>query len=977
MTQSMVTSALEFDYNKAKDVENLLDTFRPELFNSSGKIRQALRDQGVHFLSITVVRGDDAEPTHLVIEMSGDGAPRAVFDRVARSLDPWLKQIFAAGGIAHAGALADQLAASQVKTRQDLFRTAGLEFCGTPGFTVDRITREYKLADWLRTYFDENQPTGRPVEIMHRIRERVRGEPQFAALLSAEPVPRIEADAGKKLDINFLAGLVGRAALTFFWPVLLVLAALVAVATCYSWSAGGIALAVFAFFVALIVAAGIFVAILAALYRGLRRAEEANTPIDTPVDPAVMEAVSNSENLKDTQQNHLAGVSVMQAGWLREFTLRIAFWVIREMATKRFRPGFLGDIGTIHFARWLRLPKTNKLLFFSNYGGSWESYLEDFITKASNGLTGAWSNTVGFPRTENLFFQGSTDGDRFKRWARRQQQPSRFWYSAYPHLTTARIRTNAAIRSGLATASTEDEAAAWLGLFGSAVRPPDLIETAEVQTLLYGGLSRHRYSACIAVTLPPVADKARSWLKEVTPRVTFGDEPPLDKVLILAMSATGLQRLGLPDDVYMSFPTAFRAGMNAPARANLLGDTGDDHAKHWLWGGDASPVDAVLLVYADNAATLESAVGELAAGIRSAGGSEVHTITPSPLPERKPGESGARVAYEPFGFADGISQPIIRGTRRWLRQSDAIHTVEPGEFLLGYPDGRGYFPPSPVASPSADHGNVLPLADRKQTHGLLFPAFDPQAGASLRDFGRNGTFMVVRHLTQDVDAFNAFLAEAATHYANHPAVPRELPEDLLEEWIAAKMVGRWKDGSSLVRFPHAPATRRGDSARLFRGDNEFLFGAEDPIGERCPLGSHIRRSNPRESMRPGSKEEIGIVNRHRILRLGRGFDPGGARDPQEPGKPGLLFICLNADIERQFEFIQQTWAMAWQFHGLANEVDPISGRGRKLGRLTIPSANGPLNLTGIKDWVRVRGGAYLFMPSRSALHFLINLADGP
>jgi deferrochelatase/peroxidase EfeB len=126
-------------------------------------------------------------------------------------------------------------------------------------------------------------------------------------------------------------------------------------------------------------------------------------------------------------------------------------------------------------------------------------------------------------------------------------------------------------------------------------------------------------------------------------------------------------------------------------------------------------------------------------------------------------------------------------------------------------------------------------------------------------------------------------------------------------------------------------------------------------------------------MRPGSAEELAIVNRHRILRLGRSFDPDGANDPAEPDKPGLLFVCLNADIERQFEFIQQTWSMAWQFHGLANEVDPITGRGKTMGRLTIPSPDGPLNLTGIKDFVRMRGGAYLFMPSRSALRFLVEL----
>jgi deferrochelatase/peroxidase EfeB len=198
-------------------------------------------------------------------------------------------------------------------------------------------------------------------------------------------------------------------------------------------------------------------------------------------------------------------------------------------------------------------------------------------------------------------------------------------------------------------------------------------------------------------------------------------------------------------------------------------------------------------------------------------------------------------------------------------------------------------------------------------------------------------------------------------------VPKLLDRALLPEWIGAKMVGRWKDGSSLVRFPHRPASYHGAAHR--DPDNEFLFGAEDPVGERCPLGAHIRRSNPRDSLAPGSAQELGIVNRHRILRVGRGFEADGANDP-EVSQPGLLFMCLNADIERQFEFIQQTWAIAWQFHGLENEVDPITGRGGELGRLTIPSPNGPLHLTKMKDWVRTRGGAYLFMPSRSALRFL-------
>lgn len=189
------------------------------------------------------------------------------------------------------------------------------------------------------------------------------------------------------------------------------------------------------------------------------------------------------------------------------------------------------------------------------------------------------------------------------------------------------------------------------------------------------------------------------------------------------------------------------------------------------------------------------------------------------------------------------------------------------------------------------------------------------------------------------------------------------------------MVGRWKNGTSLVRYPHRPGTPR-PGRTYARPDNEFLYGAEDPLGERCPLGAHTRRSNPRDSKSPESKDEIGIVNRHRILRVGRRFSSTGSGD-RATDKPGLLFMCLNADIERQFEFIQQTWAMSWQFHGLENEVDPLIGRGvkedgkpRQLARLTIPSPRGPMHLTGIRDFVRVRGGGYFFLPGKRALLFL-------
>ncbi len=973
MTQSLVTSAIPFGIERADHVDAKLKEFRPQLFGKEGLIRSALRDQGVHFMSITVVRGDIGEPTHLVFEMSVDGKPQHAFDTVDTKLASFVSDILSVAAIQSTGSLSQLLASHHVRTGQGLFDVPGLDFCGTPGMTVARIKREYLLARELRSYFDTHPPAGAPLATLSRVRDFVKANANLASLLDPEPFPRLAAEEPPRLDFGFILSLAFRGLLKFFWPVLCLLGLSVVAATNVAGLSQGFAVGVIAFFLSTIIAAVVVIVAVVSVYLGLRRLEEANTPVDTLVKPDVMASLTDAENLKDTQQNHLAGISIMQAGLLRGLTLRIAFWVIGQMAARRFRPGFLGDISTIHYARWVRLPKTNKLLFFSNYGGSWESYLEDFITKASGGLTAVWSNTIGFPRTANLFFEGATDGDRFKRWARRQQQPTWFWYSAYPHLTTARIRTNASIRQGLGLVSTEDEAAAWLGLFGSKVRPTTLIETFEVQTLLYGGLSKHPYATCFAIRLSDDSKQACAWLKSIEDQITFGDQPPANKVLICALTADGLRRLGLPSDVQDAFPTAFRLGMGSPGRANLLGDTGDDQAGQWLWGGPESAVDAALLIYADSEPTLASYARELISGIDTAGGQVIHRVTPTPLPQPRPGETAAQTVREPFGFADGISQPIIKGTRRWMRRSDTIHAVEPGEFLLGYPDTRGFFPPSPQVPAAMDPGNLLPLAEPTHSRGALQPDFGSSCAAAARDLGRNGTFLIIRQLAQYVDVFNDYVGEAAKRYADHPAVPDQLDPELLPEWIGAKMVGRWKDGSSLVRYPHGPATRKQNGGN-FRPDNDFLPGAEDPLGERCPLGAHIRRSNPRDSLAPASKDELSIVNRHRILRVGRGFDAVGANDPEEQ-KPGLLFMCLNADIERQFEFVQQTWATAWQFHGLENEVDPITGRGGGMGRLTIPSPRGPLNLTGIKDFVRMRGGAYLFMPSRSAVRFLARLSS--
>ena len=245
----------------------------------------------------------------------------------------------------------------------------------------------------------------------------------------------------------------------------------------------------------------------------------------------------------------------MKPGRLQLFTLRLAFSVILAFAKNVFRPGFLGSIGTIHFARWVMLPG-GQLLFYSNYGGSWESYLEDFITKAHAGLTGVWSNTIGFPRTRVLFQDGATDGDRFKRWARRQQHPTLAWYCAYPHLNTSRIRANAAIRQGLG-ATTESEARDWLGCFGSTPPTASKLEAGDIQAVLYSGLGRLKYSRALILRLGANSALNRAWLRQLEGDITTAEKVPEKSASIFAVSHSGLDKLGVSERVRASFPARF------------------------------------------------------------------------------------------------------------------------------------------------------------------------------------------------------------------------------------------------------------------------------------------------------------------------------------------------------------------------------------------------------------------------------------
>ena len=207
---------------------------------------------------------------------------------------------------------------------------------------------------------------------------------------------------------------------TYLWPVGVVLLAVAVLAGAIAahgvsgiWEMIGVGLLGFVcalwggFWIALL----LLVLVAAAGYVLLRRAEENDSLEERTPPRAINAAMFARENQRGYAQNHMISVTQRKPGVIRWFTARLAFWGIGQFAGHYYRPGFLRSIGTIHFARWVTVPGSPDLLFFSNYDASWESYLEDFITRAHDGLTAIWSNSIGFPRSRNLF-QGGRDRRR-------------------------------------------------------------------------------------------------------------------------------------------------------------------------------------------------------------------------------------------------------------------------------------------------------------------------------------------------------------------------------------------------------------------------------------------------------------------------------------------------------------------------------------------------------------------------------------
>jgi Dyp-type peroxidase family len=443
----------------------------------------------------------------------------------------------------------------------------------------------------------------------------------------------------------------------------------------------------------------------------------------------------------------------------------------------------------------------------------------------------------------------------------------------------------------------------------------------------YGNDYDHTSYAFVSIDCPP--EQAQAWLGGLLYAVTraapwTSGVKPLT-TLNVAVTAAGLRALGVSEEAIGSFSGEFQQGM--ADRARRLGDTGPSDPGGWERGLGTGEAHVLLTINAQEREDHERALGKMREAMEAAGGIRVVFQQDSAL---------LPAAREHFGFADGFSQPAIEGASDDKAPGGGVpesggrwRALAPGEFVLGYAD-----------------------EDTRKDPRRRLP------NAPVEPLGRSGTYMVWRKLYQDVAVWRRVLRHAARYY----------DADGDEHKLAAKIVGRWPDGTPLVTHPDKPEPNFNPAAR---DANDFRY-ADDLDGRRCPLGAHIRRANPRDAL----GFEGALTYRHRMIRRGMPYGPplpeGVTRD--DGIDRGLVFVSFQASISRQFEAVQLQWLNDGNIFGLGHDKDFLLGAdpGAGGGKMTI-QGDPPFFLSPQDSFVRTRGGEYLFVPGMSAL---AAIADG-
>jgi Dyp-type peroxidase family len=380
-----------------------------------------------------------------------------------------------------------------------------------------------------------------------------------------------------------------------------------------------------------------------------------------------------------------------------------------------------------------------------------------------------------------------------------------------------------------------------------------------------------------------------------------------DRWVTLAFTWTGLRALGVPDDALATFPDEFREGM--AARASILGDIGAAAPEHWAGGLAGEDLHAIAILFSRTDEQCRRSIEEHDKLLARSGG--VRSLSHLDLNATPP----FNYAHDHFGFRDRLSQPVIKGSGEDATPGSG-DPLEPGEFILGYPDENG-----PVVN--------LP---------------EPEV------LSRNGSYLAYRRLREHVGLFRDYLRRNAG-----------TPES--QELLAAKFMGRWRSGAPLVLAPDKDDPELGaDPTR----NNNYNYKEMDPFGYACPLGSHARRLNPRDTAH--------YMNRRRMIRRGATYGPALPDDAPDDGEDrGIAAFIICADLVRQFEFAQNVWINDKSFHELGNEHDPICGTQDGTLDFTVPKRPIRKVHKGIPAFTTLTGGAYFFLPGINAMRYLASL----
>ncbi|WP_092056741.1 Dyp-type peroxidase [Planctomicrobium piriforme] len=375
----------------------------------------------------------------------------------------------------------------------------------------------------------------------------------------------------------------------------------------------------------------------------------------------------------------------------------------------------------------------------------------------------------------------------------------------------------------------------------------------------------------------------------------------------VAFTWNGLRALGVDEKSLTSFPEEFKQGM--VARAEMLGDTGENHPNHWVTGMASPDLHAIVILFARDNAERDRCRAEHGQLLARCEGVEL--LSALDLNATPPFDH----AHDHFGYRDRLSQPAIEGSGEDPTPGSGA-PLKAGEFILGYPDEDG--PPANLPQPEI--------------------------------LSRNGSYMAYRHLQEHVTAFREFLRE-------HGETPEE------QELIAAKLMGRWRSGAPLALAPDKDDPELGADPQR---NNNFNYKQMDPLGYAVPLGSHMRRMNPRDT--------AANMNRRRMIRRGATYGPHLPEEAADDSvERGIAAFIICASLIRQFEFAQNVWVNDRNFHELGNERDPIIGNQDGTLEFKIPKRPIRKTIKGLPAFTRVRGGAYFFLPGLKALRFLASL----